>query len=394
MKVLHIEDWFHPEMGYQINYFAKYHSPDIKLYIITSNSLNIWGNPFTEKELAGADKKFETENKVKIIRLKTYLIRNGKQNIWLRNIYKTIKQINPDIIFLHTIETFTALRIILNKKFLKNYKIITDTHILYNQIKNNIKFNFAYWLIKHTVVKKINKYQIPVFFTAEENKKILIEKYGVNPQLIKSCIIGTDTSIFYYDANERIKLRKMFKIFSDTPVIQYVGKINNIKKPHLLLKALKTIDQKIDFKVIVIFIGPKVESYYNQYFKNLDNYNHIEIKILDSIKNCYLYKYYSMADLIVLPKENSLSSLDAQACKLPVIMENDFTNNERLKKGGVVYKSNDINDLALKIIELIQNPEKRQQLGSNGQKYIKENYDYITIIKNAEKELFNLYDEN
>ncbi|MEZ5071174.1 MAG: hypothetical protein R2751_09435 [Bacteroidales bacterium] len=44
LKVLHIEDRFHPDMGYQINYFARYHHPSCEFYILTSGSTRLWEN--------------------------------------------------------------------------------------------------------------------------------------------------------------------------------------------------------------------------------------------------------------------------------------------------------------------------------------------------------------
>jgi glycosyltransferase involved in cell wall biosynthesis len=94
-----------------------------------------------------------------------------------------------------------------------------------------------------------------------------------------------------------------------------------------------------------------------------------------------------MADIIVFPKENTLSALDAQACKLPVILEEDNTNTERLQKGGLVYRKNDLTDLADKINSLLTNKSLRLKLGSEGNQYVRTHYDYTKIIENMEKVL-------
>ena len=159
----------------------------------------------------------------------------------------------------------------------------------------------------------------------------------------------------------------------------------------MILEALKIIDNKINNKLVAVFIGPKSKDYFEKYFSQLPYFSQIEIKLLDPIKNNILYKYYSMADFIVFPKENSLSSLDAQSCSLPVIMEDDPTNRERLKQGGLVYKINDIENLAEKILYLIRNPDKRKMMGINGKEYIKDKYNYLSIIRNMENEIVLTY---
>jgi len=42
MKILHIEDRFHPGLGHQINNFAKLHDPNIEFHILSSNSFYPW----------------------------------------------------------------------------------------------------------------------------------------------------------------------------------------------------------------------------------------------------------------------------------------------------------------------------------------------------------------
>ena len=118
------------------------------------------------------------------------------------------------------------------------------------------------------------------------------------------------------------------------------------------------------------------------YFKNKNN---IQITFINSIENSLLYKYYSMADFAVFPKENTLSALDSQACKLPVIMESNTTNIERLEKGGIIYEKDNIHELGEKILELIDNSKLRSKLSKEGYKFIIDNYDYKSIIRNYEQ---------
>lgn len=94
-----------------------------------------------------------------------------------------------------------------------------------------------------------------------------------------------------------------------------------------------------------------------------------------------------MADFAVFPDENTLSALDAQACALPVIMQEDMTNNERLEKGGLTFARGDLKDLSEKILWMIENPGQRKKLGLAGQEYIKAKFDYRRIVEKMEHDL-------
>jgi glycosyltransferase involved in cell wall biosynthesis len=227
---------------------------------------------------------------------------------------------------------------------------------------------------------------IIVFATVGENKKILLEEYKFPQENIGFLPISSDSGVYYYDEDAGNALKKDLKIQESDFVLLYTGKINERKKPHLLIEALKIIDKKVQTKIHAVFIGSAVEPYFSKYFccKNIHGFNHIKIRFYPPVKNTELYKYYSMADIVVFPEENTLSALDAQLCRAPVIMASDTTNQERLLKGGLLFEKDDMNDLSEKILSLIHHVNIRQKLAMEGQKYIMEKYEYKNIVKKLE----------
>jgi glycosyltransferase involved in cell wall biosynthesis len=221
--------------------------------------------------------------------------------------------------------------------------------------------------------------------------QILKKEYGVNHNLIYSFEIGTDPTIYFQDIKEGSQLKQKLNIKDNDIVLLYVGKFNKNKQPHLILQAIKQIEGQINSTSIkLLFIGTKDEKYFESFMLPIRfDSNLIEIIYIPFIKNTELYKYYSMADFAIFPKENTLSALDVQACGLPVIMEKDLTNAERLKFGGLLYNKDSIKDLGNKILNLINDKQLRTKLSQEGQKYIIENYNYEKIISNMEHILIN-----
>lgn len=394
MKVLHIEDRFHPEMGYQPNFFAKYNDPSNEFIILTSNSLSIWNEANVEDITKYKDKEFETKYNVKIIRTKVRFDRGGKSLIWLVNLKKIISKINPDVIYVHGIELITTARLILSRKITTKYVVVSDTHSLLNQHWDNIIFKLYLWHLKNIIAKRVNKKRITVFYTTQENRYILEKIYGINSENVESCPIGTDFNVYQYDENAGRELKKTLNILPDEIILLYTGKFNKFKQPHIILDAVKSVENKIKTKVHLIFIGAKNQEYFDKYFKYRFENNDIKVLILASVKSSELYKYYSMADFAVFPKENTLSSLDSQACKLPILMEEDETNKERARLGGLLYEKNNLVDLANKIISLINDSSLKKKLSEEGYKYVKENYDYENIVSKMEQVLLNKVELN
>lgn len=383
IRILHIEERFHPAMGYQLYFFAKHHSPVFDFHILTSKSLSIWQtNPEVIERL---DSIFESNNNVKIHRIESFLDRKNKRNLILKNMRKHVKNISPDIIFLHGVESFTSFIFFLRYSSYKNIKIVTDTHTLYNQFSNKLTSKLYIRLLQQVVIKKINKYNLLTFGTQAENAMILKNLYKIKPELIHIFPIGTDLKQYHYSINQRIAMREHFIIDEDTTVLIYAGKLDNNKKPHLIIDAIKLIEKQITNKLFLFFVGPKFTDYFNNYLKNTDfNNKLISIQFHEAVKSNELYKYYSMSDFAVLPTENSLSALDMFACKLPVIMQKDTTNAERIKADELLFEMNNIENLASKMLYLLQNKSKLTILGNEGYSYVKENFDYAKIVENLE----------
>lgn len=385
MRILHIEDRFHPNLGYQLNFMSKLHNQEHEMIIITSDSCSLWGISDI-KDLEIADKLFAEKYKIKIVRLPAYMAKGNKNNIWIKGLVKEICKNRPDMIYVHCVESYSAARVILSSR-LRKFKIFTDTHNLYNQFRNSLKFKVYMFVFRKLVVSNINKRKIKTFYTAEENRHMLIKDYGIAETLVKSGLIGTDSGHYYNDKEEGSKLRTKLGILPESTILLYAGKINSIKQPHLILNALQIIENEVNTLLDLVFVGSVEKDYFDKCCNVQFENRYIKIHWHPQVINTELYKYYSMADFAVFPRHNTLSSLDAQACKLPIIMESDTTNDERLKEGGLTFISGNMNSLANQILEMINNKELRIRLGQKGYDYVMGKYEYQSIIRGMEAEM-------
>ena len=102
-----------------------------------------------------------------------------------------------------------------------------------------------------------------------------------------------------------------------------------------------------------------------------------------------LEKAYQYADVFVL---TSLSEgmpsviLEAMGCGLPVIASDVGGNNEIVKEGenGFLIKGDDIDELARRLTELVNNTELRRQMGKRSRE-VAQGYDWINIMGEYDK---------
>jgi glycosyltransferase involved in cell wall biosynthesis len=387
MKLLHIIDRFNPDLGQEINFLAKNKSSDIDLTIFTSTSLKPW-NIDNIKSIAQNDNLYKELYNVNIIRQKTCFEYGEK--LWLKNVNGLIDKIAPDITYVHGIEYITFIRILLtySTKKRKSFKLFTDTHSLPVFTGGSLFRTFYYSFLRKIVIPLVNKQNITTFYTAEENKVLLQDFYRVKPHLIKPFIIGADLKTFRFDRDQRENQRFDYHIKTDEILIIYTGRLCSQKGPHLILDALDRIQHSICRKVFVLFIGFQDKIYMQKEF-NQHLTGKFEIIVEGPKPSDVLFRYYSAADFAVFPLESTLSSLECQACKLPVIMESNSTNKQRLSKGGMTYENGNINDLSEKITIMIQNDSYRSKLSHEGYTYICQNYDYLMNLRKMEDVLRN-----
>lgn len=382
MKVLHIIDRFNPTLGQEINFIAKNKNADIDLIILTSTSLKTW-NIKNHHEVKEADLDYYKTNEVSIIRQEVFFEIGEK--LWLKGIIKTIENLKPEVVYVHGIEYITFIRIILWHAFNQplGYRLYTDTHSLFQFTKGSIFRSIYYSLLKALIIPLVNKLNVIAFYTAEENKDLLQKFYKVKPTLIKSFIIGADLTTFKFDENERLKKRQQYQIKNEELLIVFSGRLCVQKGPHLILEAFNKIKYQLTKPISLLFIGFHDDAYIDNVMKPLvDSSIRVFIEMAQPSK--LLPGYFSAADFAVFPLESTLSSLECQACRLPVIMEDNATNNQRAKMGGLLYEKGNPKDMADKILRLINDSDLRYRLSEAGYTYVSQNYDYLLNLRQME----------
>lgn len=370
--LLHICYQFHPEMGYDVNLFVRFAHPGLQVKVLTSDNLALW--KMTSAEAAQKDALLKERYNVDIIRLPSFKTGKRKAGVFIKGLNKAIDAINPDMIFYHGLESTTFAWSVF-KQTGKRY-VAADTHTLFGQFRDLSFLGNLYLkgFFKPFLVGKLKKWNCPVFYTATENKRVL-EWFGFPEAQIFNNEICTDIELFRKTEVNRADIFP--EMLPEGKIILYTGKFDHFKQPGLILEALKTKAGEINDALNVVFVGPENPDYIDSHIRNFDCKNpNIKVLVLPAVPNTLLYQYYAAADIAVFPRQNTLSALDAQACGLPVIMESDETNNERLKKGGLCYKTGNVSDLGTKIMSLLNDDAQRSRLSSAGMNYMHERYNY------------------
>lgn len=380
MKFVHIEDFFHPEAGYQLNMLSisqvkqGYH-----VTIITSCLENVPDSltSFFKKEgIEEKDCLFMKNTGVKIIRLPIHRYFSGRA-IFKRGFIAQILSESPDVLFVHGNDTLTAMRILLNIKSI-NLPVVMDNHMLEMATINRLSkvFRFIY---RKVFTPIICKYQIPIIKVVDSD---FIEKnYAIPPKLIKHSSFGTDPDHFSPNLPNRMRMRSCYDIDIEDFVVLYAGKLDESKGGMFLADALKKKIELVNKNIVFVIIGnTKNDEYGNKVEKALNSSENRIIRIPSQIyKN--LSDFYQMADIAFFPKQCSMSYFEVQSCGLPVVLEENEINIERVaNRKGSLFQGG----CAQELIEAIMhfgNMEKKlfDIYSSNARENILQNFNYNKI---------------
>lgn len=378
MNIIHIEDFFHPNAGYQINILPKYMvKQGHTVTIVTSKMDKMPPNLtafFGSEEIEKYDREYSEKTGVDIIRLDIHKFISGRA-VFTKEIFRTVEALRPDILYVHGNDTLTAMRYLfrLNKI---DYPIVMDSHML--EMASINRFSQLYRkFYKYFFTPIIIRNKIPVIRTQDDS---YVEKnLGIPLHQCPWISVGSDTLFFYPDERVKNEFRKSNNIEEDDFVVVYTGKLDESKGGKLLAQAFEK--KFVSKKNIVLIVVGNTNGEYGKQVEYLFNKSENRIIRFPTQKYTELAKFYQVADLSVFPKQCSLSFYDAQACGLPVVSEANNINIDRVKyNNGFTFKVEDVDDFRCKILNCIEMPEKEYvELKQNSYKYVKENYDYIDI---------------
>ena len=375
MTIVNIEDFFHPSAGYQINILPKYLSKfGHKVYIITSQMEKVpqsLTSFFGRDNIEILDKEYQEKYNIEIIRLPLNSFISGRA-IFTKELEKVIKQLKPDVLYVHGNDTFVGMWALLKYKKWK-IPLVMDSHMLKIASKNRFNKIF-HWFYRKVFTPKIVKYKIPIIRTQDD--LYVEEVLGIPIRQAPWISYGSDTLLFYPNEEVKMAFREEYGIEKGGFVVVYTGKLDESKGGRLLAETFQK-KFNVSKNVTLIVVGNTVGDYgreVDELFSKSEN----RIIRFPTQKYQDLAKFYQIADLSVFAKQCSLSFYDAQACGLPVLSEDNNINIDRCSyNNGWNFKANDVDDFRAKI-ELAVNMEtdKYKEVSDNAYNYIINKYNY------------------
>lgn len=291
--------------------------------------------------------------------------RLGTLNKGLKDIVK-----HNEVIILGGYEKPTYIVLsMLCRLYRKKYAIIYDG-ISCNRL--NKRENSLKKIIKNLVIKKSSA----IWANGTVSKRYFTEVFNYPQEKIYNQYLTIDGDKIKKIGKQKDKIRQEFRekyeIKEDELVLQYAGRLVEVKNMDIVIRAVSLIkDMNI---TLLITGGGEQEEKLKQLAKELD----VKVIITGFIDNQeYLFKHYYMSDAFILPSIYEPWGLvvnEAMYAGLPVIVSDVCGCALDLVKdniNGYLINPSDINDIKNKIINIFSDEAKIKAMGEESKNLIK-----------------------
>ena len=207
-----------------------------------------------------------------------------------------------------------------------------------------------------------------------------VRNFGINTPTV-TLPLGVDRPVEWPQAKQ--KLRQVYGIASDTPIVLFLSRLHYKKRPDLLIQTLGQLaQQNYQFHLILAGSG---EADYLAYLKNLVSQLGLTEQTTFPGFVAGLDKDLLLqgSDIFVLPSfsENfAIAVAEALAAGLPVIITPDIQISPEIAqaKAGLVVPGEE-KPIGDAIASLLSSPQQRQILGENGKSLANRRYCWNAI---------------
>lgn len=298
----------------------------------------------------------------------------------VRNIIKTLK---PDIVHICSPYPIGGSVYIWARR--NNIPVMGSIHILPQNMLAPFIGSFCYNFFE----KHIWNYLIYFFNLADwltiptQSGADIFKAHGLKDNIIPISN-GVDTSLFNPKNNGEY-LRKRFKLPKKN-VVMYAGRISHEKNLDVIVKAIPSVIKKIDAHFLFVGSGGEYKTTLENLAEKLKVTKHTTFTNFlnwDDYPNIY-----RVANLFTISAEAELQSivtLEAVANGLPVVVVNKGALPELASSGnGLIFESQNSEDLAHKIVQILSNDKLKKQMSKNSLKLVRQ-HTLQSVAKQYEK---------
>jgi len=309
----------------------------------------------------------------------------------LNRIKEIILSFQPDIVHTHASKAGA-----LGRKAAFDCGVPIIVHTFHGHIFHSY---FSWWKTKiyQLIERQLSKKTSGIIAISTIQKDELSLKYKIcNPSKIKIIPLGFDLKPFNENQKENRELTRNKHALKATDIaVAIIGRLVAIKNHQMFIDVIENVNQKTSKKVVYFIVGDGEESDNIQKSINPLIKKGMDIRMTSWIKD--IAAFNAGMDIICLTSKNEgtpVSLIEAQASGIPVVSTSVGGIKDIVLEGetGFLVAWDDTNKFAEKLMDLIENENKRQEMSQNGWSFVKDKFQYTKLISNMDEYYKSLID--
>jgi glycosyltransferase involved in cell wall biosynthesis len=195
--------------------------------------------------------------------------------------------------------------------------------------------------------------------------------------------VGTDLVRFKPNAKNKKILRADLSIGDDEIVLLHVGALEHRKGVHRVIRAMADL-KGLPLRYFVLGAGPDEND-----LKQLTGELGIRERVIFGGVVSNLELYYQMADVFVMVPDaegNSVASIEAMSCELPLIVSGEGGYRESVTEAGAIFvNQNEHSEIVKAISTLLENAPLRKEMGRQNREHVMNNYSWQSVARQFEE---------
>lgn len=290
--------------------------------------------------------------------------------------YRVIKRIVEDVDVVHLMGHWTfinALVYFIGKRLNKPYVVCpAGTLPIYGRSKIiKMLYNLV---IGKNIIRNASGH---IAITTDEVNQF--QDYGVEGD--KVSVISNGINAEDFQANDIADFRRKYGL-GDVPFIMFMGRLNSIKGPDLLLRAFCNVKEKLrDFHLV--FVGPDGGMLAELKEMVADAGAGDRVHFIGYLGGADKSQVYHAAELLVIPSRQEAMSfvvLEAGITGTPVLITDQCGFNEVATIGGGQVVPASAEGIEKGLIEILTDPNGLKSKGVNLKKYICAHFIWNSVI--------------
>ena len=376
MKILHIDNYYLPWLGYEAELARAQQSAEHDVWFAASNRI--------PGEKAGTPRPtHQDETPVHAVLLRPLAV--GQRIIFLPGIVGVLLRFRPQVVHCHSIFDLTAVILALCKPLLR-YRLIycshtsdvnTDSRSTWLKRAAYRSFRVAFgWLLRAAADH--------IVAVGEHEKAMVVRELSLEPEKVSMLRLGAPLADLEFDEAARGRERTRLGFGDVDVVLLHTGTLTPRKRLHDLIEAVARL-HSLNGSIKLLIVGGGDPEYVEATqvlarTYGLEGHTVITGRFVDKLE---LFRYYAAADIGVWPGDYSIATLEAMASGLPLIVRANDAYTEFLTSSdnGLRFFEGDVESLAACIAELAQDRHRRMDMGEASRELAAAEFDWSAIAE-------------